>query len=54
MVKNTPCFNSRSNNVHWYLMRGLCHNCLSSGVELITSKGNILCQKCFDKSNAKN
>ena len=35
-------------------MRGLCHSCFTSGVELIISKGEILCKKCFDKKNAKN
>ncbi len=35
-------------------MRGLCHNCFRSGVELVISKGDILCQDCFDKKKAKN
>ena len=35
-------------------MRGLCHSCFNSGVEVVISKGKILCQSCFDKSNAKN
>jgi len=45
-------FNARSN----YLidMRGLCHACFRSNVDLVISKGNILCQECFEKYNAKN
>ncbi len=27
-------------------MRGLCHSCLTSNVELVVSKGNIRCTTC--------
>ena len=35
-------------------MRGLCHLCFRSGVELVLEKGEILCQDCYSKNNAKN
>ena len=35
-------------------MRGLCHNCLTSGVEILIEKGQIICLKCLEKKNAKN
>lgn len=35
-------------------MRGLCHSCFRSGVELEIVKGNILCLDCISKKNAKN
>ena len=35
-------------------MRGLCHNCFRSGVELVVEKGTILCEDCSGKKNAKN
>jgi hypothetical protein len=35
-------------------MRGLCHTCLSSGVEVVVIKGEIMCQDCKTKTNAKN
>jgi hypothetical protein len=35
-------------------MRGLCHGCFASGVELVSLKNDILCKDCFDKKNAKN
>jgi len=39
--------------LHYWVMRGLCHICFRSNVELIILKGHILCQDCFEK-NAKN
>ena len=30
-------------------MRGLCHVCYASGVEVIASKGKILCKSCMNK-----
>ena len=35
-------------------MRGLCHGCYTSGVEIISEKGTILCKDCIEKKNAKN
>lgn len=35
-------------------MKGLCHSCFRSGIDLIVSKGEIICQDCYDKNNAKN
>jgi hypothetical protein len=35
-------------------MRGLCHNCYGSNLELVVTKGDIICQSCFEKKNAKN
>ena len=35
-------------------MKGLCHKCLVSNIELITLKGEIMCKDCFEKLNAKN
>lgn len=29
-------------------MRGLCHGCFKSGVELGLSKGRILCRECLE------
>jgi hypothetical protein len=28
-------------------MKGLCHSCLTSDVELITEKGQVLCMDCY-------
>jgi signal transduction histidine kinase len=36
------------------LPKGLCHKCLTSNVELVIHKGQILCKTCFDETNAKN
>lgn len=30
-------------------MRGICHKCLKSDVELFLDKGTPLCQNCFGK-----
>lgn len=39
-------------------MKGLCHSCLSSDVELIEEKGRFLCMNChhklFPKKSAEN
>lgn len=35
-------------------MRGLCHVCFRSNVDLVILKGNMLCPECFEKKNAKN
>ncbi len=35
-------------------MKGLCHKCLISNVELVIFKGEIVCKDCFQKLNAKN
>jgi hypothetical protein len=35
-------------------MRGLCHICFSSGVELEVIRGVIMCSDCKSKKNAKN
>ena len=34
-------------------MRGLCHVCLSSNVEVIIEKGQILCIACLEKKRSK-
>ncbi len=34
-------------------MKGLCHACLTSDVELIKDKGQILCQDCFGRRYTK-
>ena len=31
------------------MMKGLCHSCLTSDVELVQEKGHILCFECFGK-----
>ncbi len=36
------------------MVHGLCHVCFTSGVEILISKGRILCQDCLNKINAKN
>lgn len=30
-------------------IKGLCHNCLASDVELVQERGQILCLNCFGK-----
>gem|GEM_PF-1298129 len=35
-------------------MRGLCHICYASGVEVIVSKDDIICTSCMGKKNANN
>jgi len=30
-------------------LKGLCHRCLTSDVELVQEKGQILCFNCFGK-----
>jgi len=35
-------------------MRGLCHICYGSNLELVISKKEIICKDCFEKKNAKN
>ena len=35
-------------------MRGLCHNCFVSNLELVIIKGEIICKSCSEKKNAKN
>ncbi len=35
-------------------MKGLCHKCMTSNIEVIVSKGEIFCHDCFKKLNAKN
>jgi len=34
-------------------MRGLCHICLTSNVELVVKKGKILCNECHNKLKEK-
>ena len=37
------------------VMRGLCHHCFRSGVDIFLSKGESLCKDCYDDiPNAKN
>ncbi len=36
-----------------YPMRGLCHSCLTSNVELVVEKGKILCKDCHKKLKEK-
>ena len=35
-------------------MRGLCHTCFRSGVEVVIIHGEIICEECIAKKNAKN
>ena len=30
-------------------MKGLCHNCYTSNVDLVISKGEMICMPCFEK-----
>jgi len=30
-------------------MKGLCHSCLTSDVELVNDRGQIICVVCFGK-----
>jgi len=34
-------------------MQGLCHACLTSNVELVIDKGQIICRSCFEKKQTK-
>jgi len=34
-------------------MQGLCHTCLTSNVELVIDKGQIMCHSCFEKKQTK-
>ena len=34
-------------------MKGLCHICLKSNIEIIIKHGNMICKDCI-KENAKN
>lgn len=43
-------FNARS-DIHTGGMKGLCHRCLSSGVELTVRRGEVLCRDCADAKN---
>jgi len=36
-----------------YDMKGLCHSCLTSDVELVIAKGKILCTACHEKIKEK-
>ena len=36
-----------------YNMKGLCHSCLTSDVELVISKGKIICSVCHEKIKEK-
>jgi hypothetical protein len=36
-----------------YCMRGLCHVCLVSNVELVIDRGKILCKSCLKKQKTK-
>ena len=35
-------------------MRGLCHKCFGSDLELVISKKEIICKTCFEKMDANN
>jgi len=35
-------------------LKGLCHGCFRSGVELLVLKGRILCSDCFNQDDGKN
>jgi len=35
-------------------MRGLCHTCFRSGVDVVIIHGEILCEQCASEKNAKN
>jgi hypothetical protein len=35
-------------------LKGLCHVCFRSGIELIILKGKILCSDCLNQNDAKN
>ena len=34
-------------------MKGLCHSCLTSDVELVDDMGQILCFECFGRKHQK-
>ncbi len=34
-------------------MKGLCHSCLTSNVELVLVKGKILCVQCHEQTKEK-
>ena len=34
-------------------MKGLCHSCLTTDVELIIEKGQVLCMDCYHKRYPK-
>ncbi len=53
LLSKSSYFNARR-NILLIDMRGLCHICFRSNLDLVISKGNILCQECFEKQNAKN
>ena len=36
------------------MLKGLCHGCFRSGVELVILKGKILCSDCFNEDDGKN